>query len=314
MPVLGLLAWAFIFDYRNDVPSQRDWLTGVDYIRSHRGQEDGLTWVPYWAEEGTPYFSKLNAFETPDLSQADFARFEYVWVLVSHGKDLSDLPKGLRATRKSDMGALQVWLVHNTAERIVYDLYDALPEVRVFSGLKQHCDFWAEEGWHCLSERRRKKTEACLQESTQSRLNRFRRRRDPHCGLSPWFHVSRDIRVIDRYPRRCIWMHPKREKPFRLDWSVGSEGNVLNLRYGFTDRVISMHSRPKPRTHPATIKLKVGKRAIEVVAKPVNGWFDARFDLPAAEAPRSLSLSVETENPVDAHLCLELSIRQGGAP
>ena len=210
-------------------------------------------------------------------------------------------------------GLLTVWRVDNQGEKVVADLYDDLKAARVSEGEGKACDFWAVDGWHCLTESRRTRTERCLAESTQKRLARFKRRRDPHCGLSPWFHVSRDVRVIDRFARRCVWMHPRRDKPFRIEWSLSVSFDDVVIKYGFTDRVISMHSRPRPRTHPARLKLSRGQNRKVITIQPLQGWFEHRIS--STELPNSAPIVIEvtTDNPVDGHFCVDFTLRKRGA-
>ena len=301
-----------IYQYRTAVPTSAQWRAGVAYLHSNRESVDGLTWAPYWAEEGTPLFRGLNAFETPSMKTADFANFDVVWVFTSHGVDLSDLPQHLLASVRWSDGPLTLWRVENRGERVVADLYTDLPKTSVRSGVSKVCDYWAGSGWYCLPEAQRATTERCLKETTTARLNRFRRRRDPYCGLSRWFHVSQDVRVIGRFTRNCVRLHPKKREPFEVTWTVANIGDELVLRYGFTDRVISMHSRALPRTQPARVVLNLGGRDEYVDVQPVEGWFEARFSLPEGKDQRTIKLKALSENPVDGHLCISASIRQRG--
>jgi len=312
--VIGLtvLSWSLIFGYRSSVPNAEDWSSAVDYVRSVRSEQDGLTWIPHYVEEGTPLFSGLNAFETPDLTSPDFSRFERVWVLASHGESPKGFPGFLSAELVHEQGAIGVWRVENHGERVVADLYRDLESVVVRQGTQGECDFWSGNGWHCLHKSRRERTRSCLKESTAQRLNRFRRKRSPHCGLSPWFHVSRDVRVIDRSPRRCVWVHPKKREPFTVDWPVNISADDLVIRYGFTDRVISMHSRPTPRTQPAQLQITGLESPVSVDIKPVAGWFEKRLSVQITPPHRTLRLTVTTSSPVDGHFCMDVTLRKRG--
>ena len=305
-------SWCLIYRYKTAVPTEDEWRRGVAYLKVNRKTTHGLTWIPYWAEEGTPLFRDLNAFETPDVAAADFAQFDVVWVFTSHGADLSALPSYLSASEAWVDGPLRLWRVENRGERVVADLYTDLPKVSVSDGRRSLCDFWSGDGWHCLPEARRARTELCLKESTTARLNRFRRKRDPYCGLSRWFHVSQDVRVIGRFPRTCVWMHPKLRRPFEIDWRPAVKGETLVLRYGFTDRVISMHSKPKPRTQPARLELTLGDEQQTIEVQPKEGWFESRFSLSADQGADVIKLKATSKNPVDAHLCVSATIRKQG--
>ncbi|MGB0646713.1 MAG: hypothetical protein ACPGQS_06015, partial [Bradymonadia bacterium] len=281
-------------------------------VRSARAPSDGLTWMPFYFEEGSRLFEGLNAFEMPDWSIRDLSRYERVWVIAADHSELEDVGGDLVVEAVHRVGPLTVWRVDNRGERVVADLYDDLKAAKVSEVGGRDCDFWAVDGWHCLAESRRPKTERCLAESTQKRLSRFKRRRDPHCGLSPWFHVSQDVRVIDRFARRCVWIHPRRQKPFRVTWSPGVSFDHVVIKYGFTDRVISMHSRPRPRTHAARLLLSQGERTQEINIQPVQGWFERRIPAAAPSKDGPIVLELTTDNPVDGHFCVDLTVRKRG--
>lgn len=306
-------SWLLIYGYQSKVPTPQQWRDGVAYLEKHRASLDGLTWSPYWAEEGTPYFYGLNGFETPSIEHVDFAHYQVVWLFTSHGESLDKLPSSLKPNLRWSSGPLSLWRVENNGERVVSDLRTELAKVKVQKENGQFCDFWSGNGWHCVPKNREDKIRRCLAESTRSRLNRFRQRRDPHCGLSRWFHISQDVRVIDRFPRECVWYHPRDRQPFQLTWQPQPGGSELVMRYGFTDRVISMHSNRVPRTQPATIKISIGDRTETLTAAPVAGWFEVRYPIPEDASEPTIILSVSSENPVDGHLCLGLSTRSGGA-
>ena len=118
---------------------------------------------------------------------------------------------------------------------------------------------------HCIPSAEHARVQRCLAETTSSRLNRFRRRKDPHCGLNPWLHVSRDHRVIGRYPRKCIWLHPVAGARTRLTWRPKVWGRSLDLHFGFADKAVMHFKGKSPRTKPLTLRSKV-------VANPLKRW------------------------------------------
>ena len=310
LPFALLLNILLIVHYRRTIPNEGDWRSAAQHIRTAWQPGDGVTWHPFYVTEGLPHLHGTHAFETPSLAEADFAAFDRVWILVSHGESLEGISPIYRPKHIASFGVLDLFLSTNEGERIVADLYTDLETVELYEGGSRRCDFWANDGWHCLAQKKRDASRKCLSETTSQRLTRFRRRRDPHCGLSPWFHVSRDVRVIDRHPRKCVWIHPKASAPFRLKWTPKSEGNALQLNYGFTDRVISMHDRPKPRTKPAKINLRYGNERQVIDVAPETGWFQRRYEAKSGRFSTPIFLEVTTSNPVDAHLCISLSIRK----
>ena len=309
---LTVLSWSLIIGYRTSVPSAQDWERAAAYVRTARAVEDGFTWFPHYAEEGTRLFAGLNAFESTDDITPDFSRFERVWLLTSHGATPNKFPPYLVVEAVHEEGAITVWRVDNRGERVVADLYADLEEVVVQERDKAQCDFWSGVGWHCLAASKRKNTQSCLKESTAQRLSRFRRKRSAECGLSPWFHVSRDVRVIDRSARHCVWVHPKQRNPFVLNWTPRTRADELVVRYGFTDRVMSMHSRPKPRTQTARLEVEGLETAESIEINPVPGWFEKRWAINAQRTVDTLTFTVTTSSPVDAHFCMDVTLRKGG--
>jgi hypothetical protein len=312
--VIGVaaLSWAMIVGYRSSVPSADDWRRAVSYVKAERAVDDGLTWIPHFAEEGTQYFAGLNAFETPDADVPDFARYKRVWLLASHGDSPEFLSNGLKAKAVHREGPITIWRVENLGERVVADLYSDLENVVVQERNQQRCDFWSGKGWHCLVHAKRKRAQSCLKESTAKRLNRFRRKRSPNCGLSAWFHVSRDVRVIDRFARQCVWVHPRQRNEFVLDWKPSVTADELVVRYGFTDKVISMHSKPKPRTQTARLDITGLDAPTSIDVKPVQGWFEKRLPVNADRSAHAFTFAVTTSNPVDAHFCMDVTLRKRG--
>lgn len=312
--VIGVaaLSWVMIVGYRSSVPSADEWRRAVSYVKAARAGEDGLTWLPYFAEEGTPYFEGLNAFETPDASAPDFARYSRVWLLASHGDSPDAFPSSLSAQAVHREGAVTIWRVDNRGERVVADLYADLENVLVHERNGQRCDFWSGTGWHCLADAQRNRTQACLKESTAKRLNRFRRKRSPTCGLSAWFHVSRDVRVIDRFARHCVWVHPRQRNAFVLGWKPNVKADELVIRYGFTDRVISMHSKAKPRTQTARLNITGLESATFIDVKPAQGWFEKRIAISADRSAHAFTFAVTTPSAVDAHFCMDVTLRKKG--
>ena len=310
LPLALVLNVLLILHYRWSIPAESDWERAAQQIRSSFETGDGVTWHPFYVTEGLPHLHGTHAFETPSLADADFAAFDRVWILVSHGDALEDLPPKYQPRHIASFGPLSVFLVANEGERIVADLYTDLEKVELYEGGSRRCDFWANDGWHCLVQKKRDASLKCLSETTAQRLTRYRRRRDPHCGLSPWFHVSRDVRVIARHPRKCVWIHPKASAPFRLKWTPKMEGDVLQVNYGFTDRVISMHDRPKPRTQPAKLNLRYGNERQVIDVMPETGWFQRRYEHRSGGVSEPVFVEVTTSNPVDAHLCISLSLRK----
>lgn len=313
VPALALLAVFALIRQQSAVPDRADWRAAVDYVSGAIQPGDGLTWAPYWAGEGRIFFGELPAFHTPEIGQADLSRHDRVWLLGAFGYGFDDLPPGHTRLDHRRFGEVTVELVDVGGERVVGDLraqLDAVKVTRQRGERVEACDFWDGRGWHCTLRRSPEATRRCLAQPISRRLSQ--RRRDPHCGLDQWLNVSRDVRVIGDGVRRCIWFHPVARQAVRIDWPEPPRGEALVVRYGFTDKVITDHTRKASRTQPATLVAFHGDRELgRREALPEKGWFEWR--LPLDRGPGGLAIAVESSAQVDAHLCIDVTVRQGGA-
>lgn len=311
VPVLALVAIAALVYQRSRVPDRGDWRAAVEHVKAHLESGDGITWAPYWAGEGRLFFHGLPAFHTPDTSRADLARYDRVWLLGAFGADFDDLPPGHERLDHNRFGGVTVDLVKVVGERVVGDLRADLEQMKVSrrnGDQVESCDFWDGRGWHCTLRRSAEATRRCLAQPVSRRL--AQRRRDPHCGLDGWLNVSRDVRVIGDGVRRCVWFHPVAGKRLRIEWAEPPRGEALVIEYGFTDKVITDHTRKASRTKPATLIALHGER--ELGRQPVaaeKGWFHWR--LPLDSGPGGLAIEVESGSQIDAHLCIDVTVRQG---
>jgi hypothetical protein len=310
-PVLVLGALGATVNYRMAVPERSHWKAATDHVRTQLQAGDGVAWAPYWASEGRLYFEGLPGFHLPQVNDADLSRFGRVWLLGAFGRNADDLPSGHTLVERTVFGGVTLDLVQVGGERVRTDLYRQLQEAvvtRTAASSELNCDFWDGRGWHCIGRKDPRTIEACLGESTRQRLQRHRRRRQPHCGLDPWLNVSRDVRVIGSAPRRCVWVHPVVGKQVKIRLPKADFGNELVLKHGFTDKVITDNYRDSPRTRPVSVQVKrgevvIGQRTIE----PVSGWREWRIETESGQA--ELEVLFETEVHLDAHLCIDLTTR-----
>ncbi len=312
-PLLVLVGVLVTANYRSSVPERSEWQVVTQHIKGVLQDGDGVTWAPYWASEGRLYLHGLPAFHLPALEDADFARYRRVWLITAFGASPAKLPERYRVAESLEFGALSLHRVEADEPRVVADLLADLDRTRVSLGQQpgKECDFWDGRGWHCRMRLSRPRTEACLKESTAQRLSRHRRRRQPHCGLDRWLNVSRDIRVIGDYPRRCVWFHPRAGKPTRIAWTIPAGSGALVLDYGFTDKVMTDHTRPTTRTAPAKIRVSLSGESVgEVEVAARKGWRRWTKEL-TVDAEAELVLEASTSSTVDAHLCIDATVRGG---
>jgi hypothetical protein len=309
-PIIVLISVGLTISYRMAVPERSDWKAATDHVRAHLASLDGVTWAPYYMGEGRMFLHDLPAFHTVDETHADFARYQRVWLLSASTADTEALTRGHQTLEVRHFGAVTIHLLDIKGPRVVADLYADLKQAMVSKGdgpKRRACSFWDGRGWYCDLEFGEGRVLSCLRESTVSRLRRQRRRRHPECGLNPWLNVSRDVRVIGRAPRRCVWFHPDKSAASRIEWVPQKQGDKLVIDYGFTDKVITDHSRENSRTQPASLRLigdgtEIGTRVI----KPEPGWHRWTIDAPTAG---NLIFEITTASHVDAHFCFDATIR-----
>ena len=308
VPLAALVSVAARVWQARRVPAREDWRAATAAIQL--AEADGVAWTPYWAQEGRLFLHPFGdrAFHLLDAETADLARYDRVWLLGAFGHDASDLPTGHTVEHTEQFGRVTLERVKVGGERVRADLRAELEGVRVShvrGPRSDACDFWDGRGWHCGLRHTPDKTRACLAEPIPRRLSRFKGRRDPHCGLNPWIHVSRDTRVIGAGPRRCVWLHPKAGTTVRVEWPAVADGELV-LDWGFADQVLTDRTGPS-RTQPAQLKVSRGTTTVGALTlAPESGWHRWRAAAPGAEP---VVLEVTTANHVDAHLCVDATIR-----
>lgn len=330
-PLLVLLTlWATIA-YRTAVPTRADWDAAATHVRTQLAAGDGVTWAPEWATEVRLSLHGLPVFLLDDVEGVDFARYDRVWLLSAFGVEGDDVVDRMPSVTHEvisthQFGAVTVSELRVAGETVVGDVYAQLESVAVSLDAKnarRPCDFWDGRGWHCKLRGTPDETRACLAESTATKLakhRRFNRRRraprkggglaggDPRCGLDRWLNVSRDVRVIGDAPRQCVWFHPQGGKTLRLEWAAAPSGDVVEIAHGFTDKMITDHTRKETRTRPATLRVYRGERLLGTqTLDPVKGWRSWRLE-DGGTGP--LRIEAETASTVDAHLCIDATVRR----
>lgn len=313
-PLAVLASLGLTWCQRARVPTRADWKAATDFVRERLQPGDGVTWAPYHAGEGRLFLHGLPAFHLLDPATADLARWDRVWLLGAFGAGARDLPSGHRPIDRQVFGTVTVELVEVGGDRVVGDLYAELESARLTRRWKRDdrrdvCDFWDGRGWHCDLRRSPEATRECLGRPTARRLRD--RRRDPHCGLDPWLHASRDVRVVGGGPRRCIWFHPRADATMSLEWPGAPAAEKLVVDYGFRDPVVTDHARPAPRVKPARLTVRRGDAVLAEQVVPVEkGWHRLVVPLEGAGAAAGpMTFSIDTASTIDAHFCFDPTLR-----
>lgn len=325
-PALVALGAIMLIVQAQRVPTRAEWKAATDAIRAEIKPGEGVTFTPPWAGEGRLFLHGLPAFELIDGEPPDLARHEAVWLIGAFGHDAEDL--GLTATQRQTFGPLTLERVAVTQPRVRHDLRAELDTVRVRRVTDRRtrtCDFWDGRAWYCGVRGDHDAVRACLARPTARRFKD--RRRDPRCGLPAWFGgsgryrvargaqpVGRDRRVIGGSARDCVWFTPLPQKGHnQIEWPVESRDGVLVLHGGFTDHVLTDHmpqSFKDGLTQPATITVKRGDLELgTVVIRPEPGWHRTAL---ALRGSGPITLSVQSDSDVNAHLCIDATVREAG--
>ncbi|MGK0359896.1 MAG: hypothetical protein ACI9U2_002202 [Bradymonadia bacterium] len=329
-PLLVALGAVMLIVQTNRVPTRAEWKVATDAIRAAIQPGEGVTFTPPWAGEGRLFLHGLPAFELIDGEQPDLARHDAVWLIGAFGHDASDL--NLVGTVRQTFGPLTLERVAVTQPRVRHDLRAELDRARVRRVSEQRggklrtidCDFWDGRAWYCGVRGDHDAARACLARPTARRFKD--RRRDPRCGLPEWFGgngryrvsrgpqpVGRDRRVIGGAARECVWFTPPSKGRGEIEWPVDSQDGVFVLQAGFTDHVLTDHmpqSFKDGLTQPATITVRRGETKLgEFVVKAEPGWHRAVFEV---EGAGPITLSVTSGSDVNAHLCIDATIREAG--
>lgn len=304
---------------RGRVPARADWQAAVARVRAGWSPGDGATWAPYTQGEGRTAFGDLKMLHVRDLGTADLARFDRVWLLGALGYDADDLAPEHTLVERHREGGVTVDLVRVGGPKVVGDLYAQLEQAihtrHDARGGVQTCDFWSGRGWHCTLRDPPEKTRACLGQSVARRLEQ--RAKDPECGLDPWLHASRDVRLIGDTPRHCVWLHPMADAAVRLTWNEAPGGDALVVDFGFSDPMVADNYAKQLRVKPAKLRvLRAGAELAVVDVPATKGWHRQSIDLPAGAAP--LAFELTTTATADAHFCFDPTVRvktrPGSAP
>ena len=325
-PLLVAVGAVMLFVQANRVPGRADWKAATDAIRAAIQPGEGVTFTPPWAGEGRLFLHGLPAFELIDGEKPDLARHDAVWVIGAFGYDAAGLK--LTGTDRQTFGPLTLERVVVTQPRVRHDLraeLDTTQVRRVGSRRTQDCDFWDGRAWYCGVRGSHDAVRACLARPTARRFKD--RRRDPRCGLPEWFGnngryrvsrgpqpVGRDRRVIGGAARDCVWFTPLSKKArHEIEWPVTAQDGVFVLNAGFTDHVLTDHmpqSFKDDLTQPATVTVRRGETELgQFVVKAEPGWQGTTF---AVQGTGPITLSVTSASDVNAHLCIDATIREAG--
>lgn len=336
---------------RNAVPSRQTWSLAAKYIKANLRVGDLVTWYPEWAGESRLALHDLPVIPLPQQGEIDLAQAQRLWVLGAFDRDGVHLSQSkkyqivqkLNLLSKSnyqaqDSGPVTVSLMKVEGPSSLHDLYSELqnPTLVSFSRNKygsnkvQNCDFWALKGWHCSPSHAglRKRSLSCLARPQAQQLKKRSKRRDLYnldrrrwlpyidCQLHPTEHLSRDWRVIDENPQRCISAMPHRSYQTQLTWFVPTQTKTTTLwfKYGWEDLALR---HPFRASKAQALKLEL-ERAGQVIFSdtidPQLGWFtkkftiDARSDLNGPPAPYILTYQA-VQGIDDANFCFNMSIR-----
>lgn len=316
LPLTVLISAAVAAWQRDRVPARTDWLAAASAVRAGLAPGDVVIWAPYTQGEAKVALEGLPLLHARDLGQVDLSRYDRLWLLGSLGHGPAELPPGHTVQETLGFGRVTLSRVGLGGPKVVGDLYAHLEDAlytrhAAKDGAVRLCDFWSGQGWHCDLRDPPETTRACLGQPIARRLDQ--KGRDPDCGLNPWLHVSRDVRLIGDTPRRCLWMHPMAEAAVRLTWNDAPAGDTLVVDFGFSDPMVADNYQKQLRVQPAS--LKVLRAGVELAVVPVpatKGWRRFETRLPEGAAP--LAFELTSRSTTDAHFCFDPTVRVDTRP
>ncbi len=316
VPLSVLIAFGFQTHMRASVPSRADWFAATEAIRAALQPEDGVTWTPYYAGEGRLFFEDLPAFHMESPEKADFSAYKRVWLLGAFGENADALPKIHSLVERKMFGRVTLDLVQVGGEQTVGSLRQGLEKTSVSYNQKS-CDFWDGSGWNCKLRRSPDQVLACLEAPIEEQLREFERNRqyDPvhqrlaplDCGRDRKLHVSRDTRIVDDFPRRCVWIAPQKNKVMRIDWPEAPAGEWV-LDAGLTDAVsVRRSSKQRRLTEKTWVTIaREGGEPQKIAIEPEQAWKRWRGGTPG-QGP--LIMEWTTDEPEGTEVCFDLTVR-----
>ncbi len=310
LPLAVLLSAGVGSWQRGRIPTRADWQAATDFVRQGLKPGDGVTWAPYTQGEGRLFFNDLPVFHTRDVSTADLGRYDRLFLMGSLGVDARRLPADDERLDHRTFGEVTVDLVRVGGPKVVGDLMASLERATVRrlykDGRTQLCDFWSGKGWHCDHRDPPELTRQCLGQSVANRL--ARKDKDPECGLDPFLHVSRDVRLIGDTPRHCILYHPMANATVQLEWTEAPAGDFLSIDSGFSDPMVADNYKKDLRVKPAALKvLRGGTLLAELPVPAEKGWHHQELPLGGEAAP--ITFEISTTSTLDAHFCFDPTVR-----
>lgn len=353
--VCSLTIWSVLSTWqrRASVPSRLAWQKAVEQIKTNIKEGDRVTWYPEWAGEARLALHDLPVLPLPFKGSVDLGQARRLWVLGAFGYNGTKLASSqhLQALQKLEVisessilipnsGPVSLSLLEVKGEEVLHALYDELDDSNLVrfsrwaNEQEQECPLWALNGWHCpasfaQTNSIKKRVQACLDRPREQQLKSRSKRRDLYtldhrrwlpyidCKLNPIEHFSRDWRVIDETPRRCLSAIPHQNKQAMLTWFTPNQASAQNLwfSYGWEDLALR-HPFRASQAQAITIEIKKGSEILfSKEIKPQLGWFREQLSLPTTSSqdvgppsPFTIYYWTKTHNH-DAHLCISLSVR-----
>ena len=118
------------------VPSEKDWASAAEHVRSQLTPTDAITVAPGWADPLLRLYlgDRLDARVS---GRADLASFERLWVLSIRGARASDAPDRTPDASET-FGRVRVERYDLGASTVIFDLAEHLREARVARRVSAH--------------------------------------------------------------------------------------------------------------------------------------------------------------------------------
>lgn len=282
------------------VPTEADWASAADYVRSELRSSDAVTVAPGWADPLLRLYLG-GQLSTRIVGRSDLAPFDRLWVLSIRGAHAADAPRRL-PDEEAVFGRVRVERYDLGRSPVLVDLVQALPTARVTiqrDGVDQQCPL---RTFPPVPSR------GGLGSGVIAPRQRFQ------CDFErPWLWVGETvIEALDLAPRHCIWTHPQGSEPVSITYPNVRLGSRVVL-YGGLD----YHDERDQNKAPVRMRVLVNEREVaSFMHEDGDGMARYEVDLGRVFGARlpvrgDLRIEVTSEQPFRRSFCWTGTVRQG---
>lgn len=267
------------------VPTETDWSSAAEHVRSQLKPTDAISVAPGWADPLLRLYLG-DSISAKVAGRSDLAPFDRLWVLSIRGARAADAPDRAPDAEQT-FGRVRVERYDLGPSTVLVDLTEALPRARVerrVDGIDEACP---------LRMHPPTVVRGGLGGGVVPPRQRFQ------CDYErPWLWVGMTfIEALDLAPRRCIWTHPQGADPISISYRDVELGTRLVLHGG-----LDYHDERDQDKGPITFRVLIdGHEVATFVHRDGDGM--ARYEV-------DLRRALGTALPQRGELRLEVSAVQ----